>query len=169
MGVIIPPSILMVVWGGVISVSIGGLFLAGVLPGVLIGLSLMAAVVVYARMRFYPVHPRASPGEFLAAFGQALPPLATPAIIVGGIVFGLFTPTEASVVAVLYALFLGSAIYRAVGAREIPKVLYESARFAAISLFCISTSAPPRPSAGCWPISMFRRCSWNGCPCGAGV
>jgi tripartite ATP-independent transporter DctM subunit len=150
MGVIIPPSILMVVWGGVISVSIGGLFLAGVLPGVLIGLSLMAAVVVYARMRNYPVHPRASIGEFVSAFGQALLPLATPAIIVGGIVFGLFTPTEASVVAVLYALVLGSVIYRAVGPREIPKVLYESARFAAISLFCIGTA-----SAFGWLLAYF--------------
>jgi tripartite ATP-independent transporter DctM subunit len=150
MGVIIPPSILMVVWGGVISVSIGGLFLAGVLPGVLIGLSLMGAVVVYARMRRYPVHPRASLGEFLGAFGQALLPLATPAIIVGGIVFGLFTPTEASVVAVLYALVLGSMIYRAVGPREIPKVLYESARFAAISLFCIGTA-----SAFGWLLAYF--------------
>jgi tripartite ATP-independent transporter DctM subunit len=150
MGVIIPPSILMVVWGGVISVSIGGLFLAGVLPGVLIGLSLMVAVVVYARMRRYPVHPRASFGEFFSAFGQALLPLATPAIIVGGIVGGLFTPTEASVVAVLYALVLGSLIYRAVGPREIPKVLYESARFAAISLFCIGTA-----SAFGWLLAYF--------------
>ena len=58
MGVIIPPSILMIVWGGVISVSIGGLFLAGVLPGLLIGLSLMAAVYLYARRRSYPGYPR---------------------------------------------------------------------------------------------------------------
>lgn len=150
MGVIIPPSILMVVWGGVISVSIGGLFLAGVLPGILIGLSLMAAVVVYARRRGYPVHPRASFAEFFSALGQALLPLATPAIIVGGIVGGLFTPTEASVVAVLYALVLGALVYRAVGPREIPPVLYDSARFAAISLFCIGTA-----SAFGWLLAYF--------------
>jgi tripartite ATP-independent transporter DctM subunit len=150
MGVIIPPSILMVVWGGVISVSIGGLFLAGVLPGILIGLSLMAAVVVYARRRGYPVRPRASFAEFFSALGQALLPLATPAIIVGGIVGGLFTPTEASVVAVLYALVLGALVYRAVGLREIPPVLYDSARFAAISLFCIGTA-----SAFGWLLAYF--------------
>ncbi len=150
MGVIIPPSILMVVWGGVISVSIGGLFLAGVLPGVLIGLSLMVAVVVYARLRRYPLHPRASFSEFVSALGQALLPLATPAIIVGGIVGGLFTPTEASVVAVLYALVLGALVYRALGPREIPKVLYESARFAAISLFCVGTA-----SAFGWLLAYF--------------
>jgi tripartite ATP-independent transporter DctM subunit len=150
MGVIIPPSILMVVWGGVISVSIGALFLAGVLPGIMIGLSLMVVVVIYAKLRNYPIYPRATLVEFLSALVQALLPLATPMIIVGGIVGGFFTPTEASVVAVLYALFLGSLVYRTVGLREIPKVLYESARFAAISLFCVGTA-----SAFGWLLAYF--------------
>jgi tripartite ATP-independent transporter DctM subunit len=150
MGVIIPPSILMVVWGGVISVSIGALFLAGVLPGVMIGLSLMVVVVIYAKLRNYPIYARATLAEFLSALGQALLPLATPMIIVGGIVGGFFTPTEASVVAVLYALFLGSVVFRTVGLREIPKALYESARFAAISLFCIGTA-----SAFGWLLAYF--------------
>jgi tripartite ATP-independent transporter DctM subunit len=151
MGVIIPPSILMVVWGGVISVSIGALFLAGVLPGVMIGLSLMAMVLIYARLKSYPVYPRAGAREFGAAFAQALLPLATPAIIVGGIVGGFFTPTEASVVAVLYALILGALVYRALGIPHIPRVFYESARFAAISLFCIGTA-----SAFGWLLAYFR-------------
>lgn len=150
MGVIIPPSILMVVWGGVISVSIGGLFLAGVLPGVMIGLSLMVMVVIYAKIRHYPIYARASAAEFGRALVQALLPLATPAIIVGGIVGGFFTPTEASVIAVLYALLLGAIVYRTVGVLEIPKVLYESARFAAISLFCIGTA-----SAFGWLLAYF--------------
>jgi len=150
MGVIIPPSILMVVWGGVISVSIGGLFLAGVLPGVMIGLSLMIVVVIYAKMRGYPIHKRATLAEFGTALVQALLPLATPAIIVGGIVGGLFTPTEASIVAVLYALTLGVVVYRTVPVRAVPKVLYESARFAAISLFCIGTA-----SAFGWLLAYF--------------
>jgi tripartite ATP-independent transporter DctM subunit len=150
MGVIIPPSILMVVWGGVISVSIGGLFLAGVLPGVMIGLSLMVVVVIYARLRNYPIYARATLAEFGLALLQALLPLATPAIIVGGIVGGFFTPTEASVVAVIYALLLGTVVYRTVGVREIPTVLYESARFAAISLFCIGTA-----SAFGWLLAYF--------------
>jgi tripartite ATP-independent transporter DctM subunit len=150
MGVIIPPSILMVVWGGVISVSIGALFLAGVLPGIMIGLSLMIVVVIYARLRKYPIYARATLAEFLSALVQALLPLATPMIIVGGIVGGFFTPTEASVVAVLYALFLGTGVYRTVGLREIPKALYESARFAAISLFCIGTA-----SAFGWLLAYF--------------
>ena len=150
MGVIIPPSILMVVWGGVISVSIGGLFLAGILPGVMIGLSLMVVVVIYAKLRHYPIYPRATLAEFGSALLHALLPMATPAIIVGGIVGGFFTPTEASVVAVIYALLLGTLVYRTVGIREIPTVLYESARFAAISLFCIGTA-----SAFGWLLAYF--------------
>ena len=150
MGVIIPPSILMIVWGGVISVSIGGLFLAGVVPGVLIGLSLMAAVYVYAKVRGYPVYPRASLAEFGAAIVGSLLPLLTPAIIVGGIIGGLFTATEASVVAVLYALVLGVFVYRALPLRRVAHVFYESARFAAISLFCIGTA-----SAFGWLLAYF--------------
>jgi tripartite ATP-independent transporter DctM subunit len=141
MGVIIPPSILMVVWGGVISVSIGALFVAGIVPGVLIALMLMGAVYVYAKRRGYPVYARASLREFGVALWAALLPLLTPAIIVGGIVGGFFTPTEASVVAVLYSVLLGGLILRTLAPREVPHVLYESARFAAISLFCIGTAS----------------------------
>jgi tripartite ATP-independent transporter DctM subunit len=141
MGVIIPPSILMVVWGGVISVSIGALFVAGIVPGMLIALMLMGAVYVYAKRRGYPVYARASLREFGVALGAALLPLLTPGIIVGGIVGGFFTPTEASVVAVLYSILLGGVILRTLGPRQVPHVIYESARFAAISLFCIGTAS----------------------------
>jgi tripartite ATP-independent transporter DctM subunit len=150
MGVIIPPSILMVVWGGVISVSIGGLFLAGVLPGILMGLSLMGAVYVYAKKRDYPVHRRPSARQFLKACWQAVLPILTPGIIVGGIVGGLFTPTEASVVAVLYAMLLGGLIYRSLSWKELRHTLYDSARFAAIALFCIGTA-----SAFGWLLAYF--------------
>ena len=150
MGVIIPPSILMVVWGGVISVSIGGLFLAGVVPGVMIGLSLMAAVLVYAKRRRYPIYARASVVEFLRALWAAALPLLTPGIIVGGIVGGFFTPTEASVVAVLYSMLLGLFVLRSIAWRQVPQVLYDSARFAAISLFCIGTA-----SAFGWLLAYF--------------
>jgi tripartite ATP-independent transporter DctM subunit len=150
MGVIIPPSILMVVWGGVISVSIGGLFLAGVLPGVLMGVSLMFAVYLFARRRNYPIYPRPTLRQFAAAVGHALLPILTPAIIVGGIVGGLFTPTEASVVAVLYAMFLGVFVYGSLRSSELRHTLYDSARFAAIALFCIGTA-----SAFGWILAWF--------------
>ncbi len=141
MGVIIPPSILMVVWGGLMSVSIGGLFLAGVVPGVLIATSLMAAVWIYAKIYGYPIYARATLKELLLAILQGLVPLMTPIIIVGGIVGGFFTPTEASVIAVLYAFALGLFVYRSIAPSEVHGVLYESARLAAISLFCIGTAS----------------------------
>jgi tripartite ATP-independent transporter DctM subunit len=151
MGVIIPPSILMIVWGGLMSVSIGGLFLAGVVPGVLIGLSMMATVYVYAKVYGYPIYARSSLGGLAAAFGHAFLALMTPVIIIGGIVGGFFTPTEASVIAVLYSLVLGLFVYRSIAPRELPKVLYDSARFAAISLFCVGTA-----SAFGWALAYFQ-------------
>lgn len=151
MGVIIPPSILMVVWGGLMSVSIGGLFLAGVVPGILIAFSMMATVYVYARLYDYPIYAPSSFQELVNAVASAALALMTPLIIVGGIVFGFFTPTEASVIAVIYSLILGVFIYRSIAPRELPKILYDSARFAAISLFCIGTA-----SAFGWALAYFQ-------------
>ena len=151
MGVIIPPSILMIVWGGLMSVSIGGLFLAGVVPGVLIAGSQMLTVYIYARRRGYPVYARSTLIELMVAAASASLALMTPLIIVGGIVGGFFTPTEASVVAVVYSLVLGTVIYRSVALPALPGILYDSARFAAISLFCIGTA-----SAFGWCLAFFK-------------
>ena len=151
MGVIIPPSIMMVVWGGLMSVSIGGLFMAGIVPGVLIALLMMGTVWVYARRRNYPIDNRSSGKEFWRALGQASLALMTPMIIVGGIVGGFFTPTEASVIAVIYSAILGIAVYRSAGWRDLPKIFYDSARFAAISLFCIGTA-----TAFGWLLAYYR-------------
>jgi tripartite ATP-independent transporter DctM subunit len=141
MGVIIPPSILMVVWGGIMSVSIGALFLSGFLPGVMIGLSQMVCVYIYATRRGYPVFERASLKKFLVTFGRASFALMAPLIVVGGVVGGIATPTEASVLAVLYTLVVGLFVYRSIGLKELPACFYETARLASISLFCIGTAS----------------------------
>src|SRR5688572_3458580 len=91
LAVIIPPSILMIVWGGVLTVSIGALFLAGIIPGLLLGLVQMATVHVYAKRRGYPTYTRATLIEVFKSIGVALPALFTPFIIIGGKVFGWFT------------------------------------------------------------------------------
>ena len=151
MGVVIPPSILMVVWGGLMSVSIGGLFLAGVVPGILIAGSQMIAVYIFAKIYNYPIYTRSSLKEFLVAIFHAVPPIMTPLIIVGGIVGGLFTPTEASVIAVLYSIVLGGFFYKTIGFNNLPSILYKSAKFAAMSLFCIGTA-----SAFGWLLAYFK-------------
>lgn len=151
MGVVIPPSILMVVWGGLMSVSIGGLFLAGVVPGILIALSQMCAVYIFAKIYKYPMTARSSFRQFAKAVFYAIPPLMTPLIIVGGIVGGFFTPTEASVIAVLYSVVLGGVFYKTIGFYNIPSILFNSAKFAAMSLFCIGTA-----SAFGWLLAYYK-------------
>lgn len=140
-GVIIPPSILMVVWGGIMSVSIGGLFLAGFLPGIMVGVSQMIAVYFYARARNYPVYARATLREFFTSLSGAGLALMSPVIVVGGVVGGFVTPTEASVLAVLWSLAIGLFFYRSLTVRQLPAILYETARLASISLFCIGTAS----------------------------
>jgi tripartite ATP-independent transporter DctM subunit len=140
-GVIIPPSILMVVWGGVLNTSVGAMFLGGFIPGALVGLSQMGAVYVYARRRNYPVYARASLREFFQSLWRALAAMMTPVIIIGGVVGGFFTPTEAAVVAVLYSFMVGLMIHRSIGFAEIRDVLYNTTRLASISLFCIGTAS----------------------------
>ena len=94
LAVIIPPSILMIVWGGILTVSIGALFLAGIIPGLLIGVAQMATVHAYAKARGYPTYPRETWRELVCATWIAVPALMTPGIIIGGKIFGWFTATE---------------------------------------------------------------------------
>jgi tripartite ATP-independent transporter DctM subunit len=141
LAVIIPPSILMVVWGGVISTSIGALYLAGILPGLLIAGSQMATVHAYAKIYNYPVYPRATLREFVIAGLQSLPALFTPVIIVGGILLGWFTPTESAAVAVLYAAILSIFIYREMDRQKIFHALVETGKLSAVALFCVGTAS----------------------------
>ena len=141
LAVIIPPSILMVVWGGVLQVSIGALYLAGVVPGLLIGLAQMATVHVYAKRRNYPTYPRASFKEFINAAAVAVPALMTPFIIVGGILLGWFTATESAAAAVIYAATLSLLVYRQMGRKELWHALLETGRLSGIALFCVGTAS----------------------------
>jgi tripartite ATP-independent transporter DctM subunit len=106
-GPIIPPSIIMVIYGVVAGVSVGALFIAGIIPGVIMGLGLMVGVYVISKKRNYPSYPRPSFRQLIKATVEALPVLLTPVIIIGGIYSGFFTPTEAAMIAVVYAIVLG--------------------------------------------------------------
>jgi len=141
LAVIIPPSILMIVWGGVISTSIGALYLAGIIPGLLIALAQMVTVHVYSKIYHYPVYPRSTLREFFVAAWQSLPALFTPFIIVGGILLGWFTPTESAAIAVIYAALLSIFIYREMDLRHLYHACAETGRLASVALFCVGTAS----------------------------
>jgi tripartite ATP-independent transporter DctM subunit len=141
LAVIIPPSILMIVWGGVISTSIGAMYLAGILPGLLIAAAQMLTVHIYAKIYNYPVYPRATLKDFFVSAWQSLPALFTPFIIVGGILLGWFTATESAAVAVIYAAALSIFIYREMDMRHLYNALSETGKLAAVALFCVGTAS----------------------------
>ena len=141
LAVIIPPSILMIVWGGVISTSIGAMYLAGVIPGLLIGLAQMATVHAYAKKRNYPVYPRASMGEFFKSALTSIPALTTPFLIVGGILLGWFTATESAAIAVIYAACLSIFYYREMTMKKLYECIVETGKLSSVALFCIGTAS----------------------------
>src|SRR5918992_702401 len=141
LAVIVPPSILMIVWGGLLTVSIGGLFLAGIVPGVMIALAQMGTVHVYAKLRNYPTYPRATLLETIKAIGVAVPALMTPIIIIGGKVFGWFTATESACIAVLYAAALTMLVYREMNLKGLHHALLETGRLTGVALFCVGTAS----------------------------
>src|SRR5262245_19643128 len=132
LAVIIPPSLLMIVWGGVLTTSIGALFLAGIVPGLSIGLLQMAAVHVSAKARGYPTYPRATFREFLTSAAVSVPALLMPIIIIGG--KGWFTATESAGIAVIYAIILSAFFYRELSPRGLHEALLETGRLAAVAL-----------------------------------
>ncbi len=150
MGVIIPPSILMVVWGGVMQISVGALFLAGAIPGLLIGGALMGTVYAYAKVYDYPIALRPTFAEFWTAFKGAALAMLTPVLVIGGIVGGIVTPTESAIIAAGYALILGVFVYRTVTFRDLGHIFYDTGRFASISLFAIGTA-----SAFGWMLAFY--------------
>jgi C4-dicarboxylate transporter DctM subunit len=140
-GPIIPPSIPMVIYGVMAGVSIGALFMGGFIPGILVGGSLMAVAYVQARRHGYPretVRPTAR--EFLGATVSASGALFMPLIILGGIFGGVFTATEAAVVATLYAFIMGKFVYRELTWGQIPQILYRAGLNTAMILIIVGVA-----------------------------
>lgn len=139
---IIPPSIPFIIYGSIAGVSIGQLFLAGAIPGILMGVYLMVAVNVIARRRNFPRGERPTLRGIVHALRVSGPPLMLPVIILGGILAGVFTPTEAGAVAVVYALVLSMVFYRSLGAADIPKILLETGVQAGVIMLVIAAASP---------------------------
>lgn len=142
LGAIIPPSLSMIIFGVATNASIPELFLAGVVPGVLLGLGMMAYSYVYSRREGHGGSDDALTGrEKLAVVWEAKWALLVPVIILGGIYGGVFTPTEAAVIAVVYGWIVGTFVYREITLAELPKDLLESAAVTATLLVIIGTSS----------------------------
>jgi C4-dicarboxylate transporter DctM subunit len=140
-GVIIPPSIPMIIFGFLTGASIGQLFAAGILPGLLIGMSLIAAATVISRRRGYAATQAFSLAEVGRTLRKALLALGAPAIILGGILFGVFTATESAAVAVVYALVVSLVAYRELKVSDLYGVFRDGAVTSAIVMFIIATAS----------------------------
>ncbi len=140
LGVILPPSIPMILYAVSTETSTGELFIAGVIPGLLIGFALMAYAWFYARRNGLGKHDGEGRLSVWPAFKRAWLALLMPVIILGGIYGGIFTPTEASVVAVVYALFVGMFIYRQMNVKQFSRVLHRSVISTAVIMFIIANA-----------------------------
>ncbi|TIH10205.1 C4-dicarboxylate TRAP transporter large permease protein DctM [Pseudomonas leptonychotis] len=140
LGILIPPSIVMVVYAAATEQSVGKLFMAGVVPGLLLGVALMVAIYIVARKMNLPAMPRATLREFLRSAREAIWGLLLMVIILGGIYTGMFTPTEAAAVAAVYAGFVALFVYKDLTIRECPKVLLDSGKLTIMLMFIIANA-----------------------------
>ncbi|MEZ2721786.1 C4-dicarboxylate TRAP transporter large permease protein DctM [Paenalcaligenes hominis] len=140
LGILIPPSVVMVVYAAATETSLGNLFMAGVVPGLLLGLILMVVIYIIAVKRNLPAMPRVSLREWLAAARRAVWGLLLIFIILGGIYSGMFTPTEAAAVAAVYSAFIALFVYKDMTIREAPKVILESAKLSIMLMFIIANA-----------------------------
>lgn len=137
LGILIPPSIVMVVYGAATETSVGKLFMAGVVPGALLGLLLMVVIYIVARVKDMPRQPRASLKEVAVAGRDSFWGLMLIVIILGGIYGGIFTPTEAAAVSAVYAFFVAVFVYRDIGMRQVPEVLMDASKVTVMLMFII--------------------------------
>jgi C4-dicarboxylate transporter DctM subunit len=139
MGPIIPPSIVMVIYGAMTNISIGRLFLAGAVPGIMIGIACMCVVAWKARQLGFPKHERVPYRERGRVMLLALPALMAPVIILGGILTGAYTATEAGVAACVYGLFVGVFVYRELKRQDVWPVMKEAVEMTAIPMYLLAT------------------------------
>jgi C4-dicarboxylate transporter DctM subunit len=140
LGILIPPSIVMVIYAVSTNSSIGRLFIAGIIPGLLLAALLMFVTWVVAKIRKYPRMPRATFKEVLLAFRESVWGLFLIVVVIGGIYTGIFTPTEAAAMSAAYAFFVSVFVYKDLTLKQVPKVLLDSANLSAMILYIITNA-----------------------------
>jgi len=140
LGILIPPSIVMVIYAVSTNASIGKLFIAGIIPGIMLAALLMLVTWAVAKKRNYPRMPKASFGEMVAAFRESVWGLALVVVVIGGIYSGIFTPTEAAAMSAAYAFFVSVYVYKDLTLKQVPKVLLDSANLSAMILYIITNA-----------------------------
>jgi C4-dicarboxylate transporter DctM subunit len=140
LGILVPPSIILVLYGVSTNSSIGNLFLAGVMPGIVLSAMLASVTFVIAKRRGYPRMPKASWGERLRAFRESAWGLFLVVMVIGGIYAGIFTPTEAAATAAVYAFVIAVFVYRDLKLSDVPRVLLASANMSAMLLYIITNA-----------------------------
>jgi C4-dicarboxylate transporter DctM subunit len=140
LGILIPPSIVMVIYAVSTNASIGRLFIAGIIPGLLMTALLMFVTWFVARKRNYPRMPRASFGTMLKALRDCIWGLLLIVVVIGGIYSGIFTPTEAAAMSAVYAFVVSLFVYRDMGFKDVPKTLLASANMSAMILYIITNA-----------------------------
>ncbi len=139
LSIIIPPSIAFIIYGNITNVSVSALFVAGIVPGLLTGLGMLVAAYLISRKRGYRGDTRRAPvGEIIKAFRNAIWAILAPVIILGGIYTGIFTPTEAAVVAVFYSLFVAVFIYRSLSFSEFIQLLVDATVTSSVIMFIVA-------------------------------
>ena len=140
LGILIPPSIVMVMYSVATNTSVGALFMAGVVPGIALALTLGGVTWYRARKYDYPRQPKATWGERWKAFRASVWGLLLIVVVMGGIYTGIFTPTEAAAMSAVYAFICAVFIYRDLGLKDVPKVLLNSANMSAMLLYIITNA-----------------------------
>jgi C4-dicarboxylate transporter DctM subunit len=140
LGILIPPSIVMVIYAVTVNASIGRLFIAGIIPGLMLAGLLLLVTWFVAWKRKYPRLPKASGGELFTAFRQSIWGLLLIVVVIGGIYSGIFTPTEAAAMSAVYAFWVSVFVYKDLNLRQVPKVLLDSANLSAMILYIITNA-----------------------------